>query len=126
MVWSGPIVGSVLPLSALLAAKTCRSPGVCLFPFFAGFCLTANGLDIAFGPSQGGADTGVMILHGSSRWVMVLFGLCTAPLGLFLWHRQGLYFGMGNAEGNVDRKAAIISVLLLLGIAGAEVVVNSK
>ena len=126
VVWSGPIVGSVLPLLALLAVKSCRSPGVYLFRFFSGFCLMANGLYIAFGPSQGGADAGVMMLHGSARWVMVLFGLLTSPLWLWLLHRQGPCFGFGDAQGKVDRRTAIISVLLLLGIAGAEVVVNSK
>ena len=126
VVWAGPIIGSVLPLSAFLVAAICRSPGVYLFRFFAGFCLIANGFYIAFGPPEGGADTGVMALHGSPRWVMVLFGLLTAPLGMYLWHRQGPHFGLGEAEGKVSRKAVIVSASLLLAIVAVELMVNSK
>ena len=126
VVWAGPIIGSVLPLWAFLVAKVCRSPGIYLFRFFAGFCLIANGIYIAFSPAEGGADSGVMILHGSPRWVMILFGLLTAPLGLYLWHRQGVFFGLGEAKGKVDRRAVIVSALVFLVIAGVELAINSK
>ncbi len=62
----------------------------------------------------------------SPRWVMVLFGLLAAPLGLWLWHRQGPYFGFGDAKGKVDRRAVLVSVSLLLAIAGVELIVNSR
>jgi len=126
VVWTGPIVGAVLPLLAFLAAKVCRSPGVYLFRFFAGFCLIANGVYIAFGPAEGATDTGVMMQHGSPRWLMLVFGILTAPLGLYLWHRQGKYFGLGEADGKVSRRAAVVSVLLLVAIAGIELIVNSR
>ena len=126
VVWAGPIIGSILPLLAFLVAKACRSRGVYLFRFFAGFCLIANGVYIAFAPAEGGADTAVMMLHGSPRWVMVLFGLLTAPLGLYLWHRQGIYFGLGEANGKVSRQAVIVSASLLVAIAGVELIINSK
>lgn len=126
VVWAGPIIGSVLPLLTFLVAKICRSPGVYLFRFFAGFCLIANGIYIAFSPAEGGADSGVMMLHGSPRWGMVLFGLLTAPLGLYFWHRQGPHFGLGEAKGKVSRQAVIVSALLLVAIAGVELIINSK
>ncbi|MBL1216618.1 MAG: hypothetical protein D8M59_03905 [Planctomycetes bacterium] len=81
VVWAGPVVGAALPLCAFLLAIVCRSPGVNLFRFFAGFCLIANGAYITFGSSEGGLDTAVMIQNGSPRWVMVLFGILTMPLG---------------------------------------------
>jgi hypothetical protein len=126
VVWAGPVIGSVLPLLAFLAAKICRSPGVYLFRFFAGFCLVANGVYIAFGPAEGAADTGVMMHHGSPRWLMVVFGILTAPFGLYLWHRQGECFGVGEAKGKVSRQAAIVSASLLAAIAGVELIINSK
>ncbi|NUM53730.1 MAG: hypothetical protein HUU46_08810 [Candidatus Hydrogenedentes bacterium] len=113
VVWSGPIAGMMLPLIALGIARISRCPGLYLFRFFAGFCLIVNGVYIAFGPSTGGADSAVMIEHGTPRWAMVLFGLCTAPLGLYLWHRQGPYFGLGETRGRVDRHAVVTSTLLL-------------
>ena len=126
VVWAGPVVGVTLPLLAFLVAKVCWFPGAYLFRFFAGFCLVSNGVYIAFGPSTGGADTGVMILHGSPRWLMVFFGLPAAALGLYLWHRQGAHFGLGEAKGKVDGRATVVSALLLLAIAGVELIINSK
>ena len=126
VVWAGPIIGSVLPLLAFLVAKVGRFPGVYLFRFFAGFCLIANGVYIAFGPADGAADTGVMIQHGSPRWVMVLFGMFTAPFGLYLWHRQGKHFGLGEAKGKVSHQAAIVSASLLVAIVGVELMIDSR
>jgi hypothetical protein len=126
VVWAGPIVGAALPLLAFLVAKVCRAPGVYLFRFFAGVCLIANGVYITVGPSEGLADTGVMMEHGSPRWLMVLFGVITVPLGLYLWHGEGKHFGLGEAKGQVSRSAAVVSALLLIALAGAELIFNSK
>ena len=126
VVWAGPIIGSVLPLAAFLVARVFRLPGVYLFRFFAGFCLIANGVYIAFGPGEGLADTGIMMQYGSPRWLLVLFGTATAPLGLYLWHGEGKYFGLGEAAGEVNRRAAVVSVFLLALVVGVELVVNSR
>ena len=126
VVWAGPIVGIALPLLAFLVAKVCRAPGVYLFRFFAGVCLIANGVYIAVGPSEGLADTGVMIQHGSPRWLLVLFGIITVPLGLYLWHGEGKHFGLGEAKGQVNRSAAFVSAFLLIVLAGVELIFNSK
>ncbi|MDD5678781.1 MAG: hypothetical protein PHW60_12465 [Kiritimatiellae bacterium] len=126
VVWAGPVIGSALPLLAFLVGKVCRAPGVYLFRFFAGFCLIANGIYIAFGPSAGAADTGVMIQHGSPHWIMIIFGLLTALLGMYLWHRQGERFGLGEAKGTVSRKATVVSVLLLAAIVGGELIIGHK
>jgi hypothetical protein len=126
VVWAGSVLGSVLPLLAFLIAKVCRAPGVYLFRFFAGFCLIANGVYIAFGPVNGAGDPGVMMQHGSARWVTILFGILTAPLGLYFWHRQGKYFGLGEAKGKVNRHAAIISAMMFVAIVAVELIINSK
>lgn len=125
-VWGGPVVGVLIPLAALLLAYVVRMPGLYLFRFFAGFCLIVNGVYIAFGPSTGGADTAVMITHGTPRWLMVLFGLATAPLGLYLWHRQGPHFGLGDANGTVNRKAVVVSICLCIGLIAIEFAANLR
>jgi len=126
VVWAGPLAGIVLPLLAFVAARCLRWPGVYLFRFFAGFCLIANGVYIAFGPSEGGADTGVMLLHGTPRWTMMAFGILSALLGLSLWHRQGPHFGLGEAKGRVDGRAVITSAALFAAITLSELIVNSR
>ncbi|MBN1911255.1 MAG: M50 family metallopeptidase [Pirellulales bacterium] len=126
VVWAGPVVGVVLPLCVFLLAQAYRAPGVYLFRWFAGFCLIANGVYIAFGPSHGGADSGVMTAHGTARGVMVLFGLATVPLGLYLWHRQGPHFGLGPSQGQVNRTATVASTLLLLAVVAVELLINSR
>jgi hypothetical protein len=124
--WAGPVIGCVLPLGAFLAARALHSPGVYLFRFFAGFCLIANGVYIALGQSAPGSDSEVMLLYGSPRWLLVLFGLLTAPLGLYLWHRQGPHFGLGEAHGKVSRGATLVSAVLLLATVGIELIFNSR
>ncbi len=125
-VWAGPIAGSLLPLFAFLVARAFRCPGLYLFRFFAGFCLIVNGVYIAFGPSSGGADSAVMIENGTPRLAMVVFGLLTAPLGLYFWHRQGHHFGLGDAKGKVNKAAVIVSTVLLMAVAGIEAIFGSR
>lgn len=126
VVWAGPIVGATLPLLVFLLAKLCRSPGIYLFRFFAGFCLIANGAYIAFGPSNGFADTGIMMRYGSPRWLMILFGVLTAPLGLYLLNNQGKHFGLGEAKGQVSRSATTVSSILLIVLLATELLLDSK
>lgn len=122
VVWAGPLIGSLLSLTAFLLAAVRRVPGVLLVQFFAGFCLIANGAYIAFGPKAGGADTAIMLSCGLPRWVLVLFGVCAVPAGLYLWHRQGPRFGLGNARPS----AAIASAILLLVVMGLEVLLGGQ
>jgi hypothetical protein len=122
VVWAGPVFGSALPLLVFLVTKAFRFPGLYLFRFLAGFCLIANGVYIALGPTQTGADTGVILLHGSPRWTTLLFGVLTAPLGFYLWHRQGPHFGLPQTT----RRAAIVSATLFAAIAGIEILISSK
>ncbi len=121
VVWAGPVLGSLLPLAAFLLAAflqvwACRVPGVYLLRFFAGFCLVVNGAYIAFGPADGLTDTGVMLALESPRWAPILFGLLTIPPGIYLWHRQGRHFGLGDARGKVDGRATVGAACLLAAI----------
>lgn len=122
VVWAGPLVGTVLPLLMFGLAVAARLPGVYLFRFFAGFCLVANGVYIGIGAwLSEEADPWVMTENGSPVWLLVLFGLLAAPLGLYLWHRQGPHFGLGEAKGKVSWGAAVTSTMLLVVVIGAEV-----
>lgn len=127
VVWGGPLFGSLFPLLLFALAALFRAPGVYLLRFFAGFCLVANGVYIGVGHFLAeGADPWVMMENGSPRWVLVLFGAVAFPLGLYLWHRQGSHFGLGNARGEVDARAAFISAGLFVALTGAEVVRNVR
>ena len=124
--WSGPVIGAVLPLLAFFLARALRSPGVFLFRFLAGFCIIANGEYIGLGSIQGLADAGDMLRHGSSQWQLLLFGILTVPLGLYLWNGLGPKFGLGEAKGTVSRPATITSLALFVILAGTEMLVGSK
>lgn len=127
VVWGGPLFGSLFPLLAFGLAVAFRWPGVYLFRFFAGFCLVANGIYIGVGHFLAkGADPWVMTDNGSSLWVLVLFGAVTFPAGLYLWHRQGPHFGLGDAKGNVSTGAMFVSAGLFLAIVAIELVRNVR
>ncbi|MBI4580950.1 MAG: hypothetical protein HY718_14680 [Planctomycetes bacterium] len=122
VVWSGPLFGLAAPLLLWSVAAALRVPWAFLLRFFAGFCLLANGVYIGIGALDRVGDCGEMLRHGSEPWQLWLFGAVTAPVGLWLWHRQGRQFGLGSANGQVSRGAAYGSLvacmaLLVLGFA---------
>ena len=122
VVWAGPICGVLLPLLFWALAKLLWPSGAFLLRFFAGFCLIANGLYIGLGSFGRIGDCGEMLRHGAALWQLWLFGLCTAPLGMLLWNKQGRHFGLGDAKGKVNRTTVYVSValcvtLLVLGFA---------
>ena len=120
VVWAGPIFGVVAPSLIWLAAVKARLPDAFVLRFFAGFCLVGNGFYIGAGSFGQIGDCGEMLRQGSAAWQLWLFGIVTVPIGLRLWHGQGLHFGLGEAGGRVSRAAAYKSVavcvaLLVLG-----------
>ena len=122
VVWAGPLLGVLLPLAAWGVAAALRLPGSYLLRFFAGFCLVANGGYIGGGSFDRLGDAGQMLRHGSPPWLLWLFGVVAVGAGLWLWHGQGRYFGLGKARGQVSHGAAYASVaalaaLLALGFA---------
>jgi hypothetical protein len=96
--WAGPVVGSLVPLAIWAAAAPLRWEGAFLLRFFAGFCLLANGLYLGVGSFGRIGDAGDILSHGSPVWTLWLFGLATAPAGLWLWNGLGPQFGIGAAS----------------------------
>jgi len=114
--WAGPLFGVAAPLLAWGVAAASRIPGAFVVRFFAGFCLIANGLYIGFGSLDRIGDSGDLLRHGSPIWQLWLFGALTAPIGLWLWHRQGPYFGLGIAKGQVHRGVAYVTLVVFLAL----------
>ena len=126
VVWGGPLLGVLLPVSSLAVMRLIRSRWSYLLQFFAGFCLIANGAYLGVGSLEGLGDAGDLLRYGAARWLPVVFGLVTVPAGLFLWHGLGPHFGLGKAKGRVDRRAAMATVILLLVIVLVEMLVGSR
>jgi len=120
VVWAGPIFGVLLPSLMWMLTAITKFPGSYVLRFFTGFCLIANGLYIGVGSFDNVGDCGEMLNHGSSRWQLWLFGAITAPTGLWLWHRQGPHFGLGDSKGRVDHHTvfATFVAFVLLSILG--------
>jgi hypothetical protein len=116
VVWAGPIVGVALPILLWLLAQWARLPGAFVLRFFAGFCLVANSLYVGLGSFRGVGDCGEMLRYGSSPWQLWLFGALTAPVGLALWHRQGVHFGLGAAHGQVSRSVSYTTFAMCLAL----------
>jgi len=126
VVWAGPVVGVALPLLLWAVAAAVRLPGVFVLRFFAGFCLLANGLYIGVGSFDRVGDCGEMLRHGSALWQLWLFGAFTAPLGFWLWHRQGPYFGLRLARGKVSRGVTYASLGACLGLFALGLIVGGE
>lgn len=90
---AGAVFGVVLPVLLWSIARFFRWRVAYLFRFFAGFCLVANGAYIGCDFSTlGPTDAGLLMEHGASRIVLVLFGLICIAAGLYLWHGQSRFF----------------------------------
>jgi hypothetical protein len=126
VVWAGPVVGVAVPLLLWGLAVAVRFAGAYVVRFFAGFCLLANGLYIGVGSFDRIGDCGEMLRHGSEPWQLWLFGLVTAPAGLWLWHRQGPHFGFGPAKGRVSRGVAYGALVVCLVLLVFELVVDGE
>lgn len=118
--WTGPILGSLMPVVAWLAAHALKQPYAYWLKFFSGFCLIANGAYLAVGVRDGIGDAGDLLRFGSAAWHLYLFGAITIPLGLWMWNGLGPRFGLGPQSETVTWKAAACSSLLLVGTVGVE------
>jgi hypothetical protein len=125
VVWAGPVVGVLLLLGLLLAAKWSKLKSAYLLQFFAGFCLIANGAYIGVGSFGRIGDAGDMLRHGSPIWSLWLFGAVALPLGLYLWNGLGPHCGLGTAGGKVNHRAAYASCALLVVAVIVELVLSS-
>jgi hypothetical protein len=114
--WGGPVWGCLVPLVALLTAQRTARSHAYLARFFAGFCLVANGAYLAGDAFVRGGDGRELISHGTPPWALVACGLPTVALGLYLWNGLGPHFGLGEAAGRVDRRAALGMAVLLASL----------
>ena len=120
VVWAGPIFGVLAPLALWRLAERVGLSAAFVLRFFAGFCLISNGLYIGVGSIDSVGDCGEMLRNGSRPWQLWLFGALTVPLGLWLWHGQGAFFGFGTNRRPISARVAIgclatFAALLVLG-----------
>jgi hypothetical protein len=112
--WSGAVFGILFPLSLALIGFIFDLPYRHLFRFFAGFCCVANGAYLGFDFSEiGPTDAGLLMEHGAKRYQLVVFGIVSIALGLFLWHGQAKCFGFGRETDPVSWKTALTVFVLL-------------
>jgi hypothetical protein len=114
VVWAGPVAGVVLPVVVWAICAAAGWAYAYLLRFFAGFCLVANGAYIGVGSLAHVGDAGVTLQTGSPIWALWIFGAVCSVAGLYLWHGQGKYFGLGKARGRVRPAAAFASATLLV------------
>lgn len=105
--WSGPIIGSMLPLAGWGIASMLRQSWAYLLRFFAGFCLIANGAYLGVGAFWPVGDAADILRVEPSRWPLVVFGTAAAAGGFALWHRLGPAFGLGPAGQGVNRREVV-------------------
>lgn len=109
VIWAGPIVGVVLPSIVLFVWRWRKLPAAYLVQFLAGTCLVANGAYLGVGSFGGIGDAGELLRLGTPIVVLWLFGMVACPIGFWLWNGLGPNFGLGAAQGVVDRRAALTS-----------------
>jgi hypothetical protein len=126
VIWGGAVLGSLIPVCVWVLVKVFGLRFMFLFQFFAGFCLIANGCYLGVGTFFHVADAGDLFRYGCPRWLMLLFGLVCVPIGLFLWNGLGPHFGLGEAGGKVDHKAALVTLALVLMVVIVEVLGDSR
>jgi hypothetical protein len=118
--WAGPLFGVLLPVGLWLAARAARRTWDYLLRYFAGFCLVANGAYIGCGAFVPAGDAADMLREWPARWPLALFGLVAIPGGLALWNGLGERFGLGAAQGKVDRRHAVGLCAVLAAILAIE------
>ena len=105
--WGGAVWGAALPLITLVVGRRFAPSYRFLFAFVAGFCCLANGLYLGVGAVYPVGDAADLLRTGAARWQLMLFGLPLSAYGLWLWNGLGTHFGLGTAQGIVDRRLAI-------------------
>jgi len=114
VVWSGPVIGCVLPLAIFAAVPRRFTTLNNVARFFAGFCLIANGTYISFGSYSAVGDCGEMLRTGTPLWAMFCYGAATIPLGFYLWNGLGSIVQFFGNPSIVSSKIAYITLGLLL------------
>lgn len=119
VLWFGPVFGAFFPLAIWAVWARFRLPGTYLVRFLAALCLVVNGVYIGAGTITRIADAGDLLRLGAPAWTLACFGILAVPVGLWLWHGQGTFFGLAAANGRVSARASYgmaAALLLWLGI----------
>lgn len=126
VVWSGPVLGCMLPVVLMLATRSAAALLRNVARFFAGTCLIANGAYLLFGSFDQVGDCKQMLQTGSPLWLLIVFGLVAIPSGFALWHKVGSLAGFWKDPLAVTGKPALIAVgvcvattLVLAAISGS-------
>jgi len=126
VVWSGPLIGVVLPFAMFVLWKMFQCPYLLVVRFFSGFCFLANGLYLAVGCWQSIGDCRRMLQQGDSIWLIFISGTASSIVGFFLIHRTGEAFGLG-ANPKSLRWPEVWSVFsLFVGTVLLEIVLSEK
>lgn len=123
--WGGAIWGCLLPLLArqtLGKRYTLTKP---LLTFFAGFCLVANGAYLAVGGWFAIGDARDLLATGTSKWLLLSFGLVCVPCGFWLWNGLGPAFGLGSDGRPVQARLALTVLVATIVLAGVELLLSS-
>lgn len=117
--WGGAIWGVLVPVLLWLLVRIAAFSYSYLMAFIAGFCCIANGAYIGVGSLVRMGDAGDLLRHGAAHWQLLLYGVTTVALGLCFWNGLGARFGLGDSNGQVDKRAALImaiaAAVILLG-----------
>lgn len=101
VVWSGPLLGCMIPLMLWLVVRCFLQKYAHLARFFAGFCCVANGAYLGIGSFDSVGDAGELLRHHCPIGYLWLFGIVLVPAGFGLWNGLGPSFGIirSNADG---------------------------
>ena len=126
VVWFGPIVGCLLPLT--FAALVARQRAVIrnMARFFAGFSLIANGIYISIGSFDHVGDCGEMLRTGAPIWLLWVFGATTVPIGFYIWHDLGSLAPFINHPAMIRPAMAISIFLVLVVLVAVEFAISAR
>ncbi|WP_437229858.1 M50 family metallopeptidase [Planctomicrobium sp. SH661] len=120
VVWSGPVVASIVPLLVWGAGRQLRSEWEPCLRFFAGFCLIANGAYLGSAIVAPVGDAFDLVQLGTPRWQLGVFGLVTVPVGIRFWDGLSKKMGIGPQAEPIPWKQVIILAMLLVLIIALE------
>jgi hypothetical protein len=124
--WAGPLFGVLLPVLCWLIWCCASARSAHAVRWFAGFCAVANGAYIGLGSLTGDGDAGDLLRDGVASWQLIVFGIVSLALGLWLWHGLGRSFSEALATARHRWLAPIIAITALLAVVIIELAIGSR
>lgn len=118
--WGGPLLGVMIPFVCYAVALLLRWNQSYLLRFFCGFCCVGNGSYLLVDAFAQSGDGATLVHAGTSRWMLVLFGLVVTPVGFALWNGQSRHFGLGPRARSIEPREAAIALVLLVAVVAIE------